>query len=187
MATASKLMTTEELLAMPDDGVDRWLIEGELRERRMTRRNRYHSSAMAILATELTNWNRSQPEPRGKVYAGEVGGRLSRHPDSTVGIDIAYIDAKHLAKQPKKRTMISGPPALAVEILSPKNDIEDVEEKVRIYRKYGVKLTWVVNPYSQTVTAYRPKGPPAFFHAENELTAEGTLPGFRVAVADLFV
>jgi len=142
---------------------------------------------MANLTTLLTNCNWSQPEPRGKVFAGEVGCRLARHPDSTVGIDVAYIDAKHLAKQPKKKTMISGPPALAVEILSPKNDIEDVEEKVRIYRKYGVKLTWVVNPYSQTVTAYRPKGPPAFFHAENVLTAEGILPGFRIAVADLFV
>ena len=91
-----------------------------------------------------------------------------------------------MAKQPKKRTMISGPPALAVEILSPKNDVEDVEEKVCLYRKYGVKLTWVVNPYSETVTAYRPKGSPEFFHAENELTANGVLPGFKVLVAELF-
>ena len=30
MATASSLMTTEELLAIPEDGTDRWLIAGEL-------------------------------------------------------------------------------------------------------------------------------------------------------------
>ena len=36
MATVSSLMTTEELLALPDDGIDRWLIAGELRERPMT-------------------------------------------------------------------------------------------------------------------------------------------------------
>ena len=29
MATASSLMTTEELLAIPEDGTDRWLIAGE--------------------------------------------------------------------------------------------------------------------------------------------------------------
>ena len=34
MASATPLMTTEELLAMPDDGVERWLIRGELREKR---------------------------------------------------------------------------------------------------------------------------------------------------------
>jgi len=27
---------TEQLLAMPDDGVERWLIDGELREKPMT-------------------------------------------------------------------------------------------------------------------------------------------------------
>ena len=43
MATASSLMTTEELLALPEDGTDRWLIAGELRERPMTKRNRFHS------------------------------------------------------------------------------------------------------------------------------------------------
>ena len=33
-ATAPKLMTAEEFLALPDDGVERWLIRGQLREKR---------------------------------------------------------------------------------------------------------------------------------------------------------
>ena len=37
-----RLMTTEELLAMPKDGKKRWLIRGELREGGMTRHNRQH-------------------------------------------------------------------------------------------------------------------------------------------------
>jgi hypothetical protein len=36
--SAANLMTTEQLLAMPEDGMDRDLIRGELRERPMTRR-----------------------------------------------------------------------------------------------------------------------------------------------------
>ena len=42
MATATLSITTAELLAMPEDGMDRWLIRGELREKPMTKRNRYH-------------------------------------------------------------------------------------------------------------------------------------------------
>src|SRR5688572_30356502 len=49
-ATAPKLMTVEEFLALPEDGVERWLIRGQLRESRpeqegegMTKRNRIHS------------------------------------------------------------------------------------------------------------------------------------------------
>ena len=38
MATTSSLMTAEELLALPDDGIDRELIRGELRENPMTTR-----------------------------------------------------------------------------------------------------------------------------------------------------
>jgi hypothetical protein len=30
-APATSLMTTEELLALPDDGKERWLIRGQLR------------------------------------------------------------------------------------------------------------------------------------------------------------
>jgi Uma2 family endonuclease len=186
MATGSALMTTEELLALPDDGVDRWLIEGELREQKMTKRNRFHSRSMVILSTELENWNRKQPRPRGEVFAGEVGCCLARNPDTTVGIDIAYLDAKQVAKQPKKGKILYGPPTLAVEILSPKNEVESIEEKIRVYREFGVKLVWIVNPYSETVPAFRPKDAPEFFNAESALTAAGVLPGVRVAVAELF-
>jgi len=36
MVTVSSQLTTEALLALPDDGIDRWLIAGELRERPKT-------------------------------------------------------------------------------------------------------------------------------------------------------
>ena len=50
MATVATLMTTEELLALPEDDVERWLIDGELRERPMTVRNRFHSRVMVRVA-----------------------------------------------------------------------------------------------------------------------------------------
>jgi hypothetical protein len=51
-------MTTEELLALPADGVERWLIKGALREKPMTVRNRLHSKVMAAVTFELENWRR---------------------------------------------------------------------------------------------------------------------------------
>jgi hypothetical protein len=41
-------MTTEELLALPPGGVERWLIRGKLRQKPMTIRNRWHSRIMAL-------------------------------------------------------------------------------------------------------------------------------------------
>ena len=83
-----QLLTTEQLLAMPDDGKERWLIHGELREKVMTRRNRGHSRLEAVIAKLLGVWNDQQPPPRGEVLVGEAGVRLRRNPDTTVGIDV---------------------------------------------------------------------------------------------------
>ena len=61
-ATASSLMTTEELLALPEDGVDRELIRGQLRERPMTRRNYLHGAATITIGYVLLKWLEQQTD-----------------------------------------------------------------------------------------------------------------------------
>src|SRR5262249_28365498 len=119
MATVTTPMTTEEMLALPENGMERWLIAGELRERPMTIRNRFHSRAMICVGTELELWLRRQPLPRGQVLGGEAGVRLSRDPETTVGIDVVYVSAEVVVQQTGDSTLIDGVPTLVVEILSP--------------------------------------------------------------------
>src|SRR5690349_20342695 len=87
-------LTTEDLLALPENGTDRELIRGELREKPVTRRNRRHSRTMVRIGYLLERWLQRQPEPRGEVVCGEAGFRLLRNPDTTVGIDVAYVSAE---------------------------------------------------------------------------------------------
>jgi len=178
-------ITTEEMLALPEDGVDRELIRGQLREKPMTRRNRRHSRVEILIGTALEKWLESRPEPRGEVVGGEAGFRLRRNPDSTVGIDVAYVSAEVAASQPDA-LYFEGPPALAVEIFSPSDKQEEIDEKVALYLETGVAVVWVVNPRFKTVCVYRPGADPEMFNERLELTAEPHLPGFRVAVAKLF-
>jgi len=185
-ATESRLMTTEELLAFPDDGVERELIRGELRERPMTKRNYPHSKATATIAHVLLKWLDQQPDPRGRVVGGEAGFRIRKNPDTTVGIDVAYISPQLAQATAANASIIDGPPVLAVEILSPSDKQENILEKVHDYLESGVPLVWIVEPDFRTVTVYRPDAPPALFNASQELTAEPHLPGFRTAVAALF-
>jgi hypothetical protein len=88
-AALPALMTTEEMLALPDNGVERELIGGQLRERPGTRRNRDHCESSALLTSLMVVWLRQQPEPRGLVVVGEAGFRLQRGPDTSVAIDVA--------------------------------------------------------------------------------------------------
>jgi Uma2 family endonuclease len=174
-------MTTEEMLALPDNGVDRELIRGQLREKPMTMRNRRHSRVEIRVGTVLENRRETQPEPRGQVVGGEAGFRLRRDPDSSVGIDVAYVSAEVAAREPDA-AYFEGPPVLAVQILSPSDEQEDIDEKVELFLETGVAIVWVVNPRFRTVTVYRPGADPVMFSGTQELTAEPHLPGFRVPV-----
>jgi len=183
--TSVRPMTTEEMLALPEDGMDRELVRGELREEPMTRRNRLHSRTESRIVHLLESWLEAQPEPRGQIVSGEAGFRLTRDPDTTVGIDVAYVSAEVAALEPYG-VFFEGPPVLAVEVLSPSDKQEDIDEKVLLYLETGVALVWVVNPRFRTVTVFRPDGPPVLFNENQELGQKTNLPGFCVEVAKLF-
>jgi Uma2 family endonuclease len=188
-------MTAEEFLALPDDGVERWLIRGKLREKPatcspggkpMTVRNRWHSKMMTAISHFLEAWRRTQPEPRGEVLSGEAGCRLRGTADSIVGIDVAYISAEVAARPSEETALIDGVPILVVEILSPSDTQEEIDEKIDEYLRAGVALVWVIDTHDRTVTIYRPNEEPELVNVRQELTAEPHLPGFRVRVGELF-
>jgi Uma2 family endonuclease len=179
-------MTTEEMLALPRNGVARWLIEGQLREKPMTIRNRFHSRIMANSSYLLESWRRTQPEPRGWVLCGEAGCRLRRNPDTTVGIDVVYIAANLVQQESNDTTLIDGVPTLIVEILSPNDLFEDIKEKIDTYQAAGVSLIWVIDPHDRTVTIYRLDAEPELVNIHQELSGDPHLPGFRVKVAEIF-
>jgi Uma2 family endonuclease len=185
MATATALMTWEEFLALPDDGTERDLIRGELRTRTMTRRNRNHSRTEAGIARMLGNWLESRPAGSGEIVSGEAGFRLSRDPDLGVGIDVAYVGPE-VAGASKDSAYFEGPPILAVEILSPSDKQEEIDEKILLYLETGVGVVWIVNTRLKTVNVYRPDADPVLFHKGQIIDAEPHLPGFLAAVKDFF-
>ena len=193
-ATEPRLLTTADLLAMPDDGVERWLIRGKLREKpseypevKMTVRNRHHSEVMMNIGYVFIGWTKSRPEPRGKVYGGEAGVRLLGTPESTVGVDVAYAPPEVVAVQSdEKTTLLDGVPTLVVEILSPNDTVDQIDEKVDDYLDAGVPVVWVVHVYRRTVTVYRPGHEPESFNVTQRLPEFPAMPGFAPAVAELF-
>lgn len=184
--TLTPAVTTEEMLAFPSIDVERWLIQGQSRENPVTVRNRWHSRIMVRVAYLLEAWSMQQPEPRGSVLCGEAGCRLRRDPDTTVGIDVVYVSSELAARDSEDTSLIDGVPVLVVEILSPSDTQEQVDEKIDDYLEAGVALVWIIDPHDRTVTVYRPGHEPELFNALRELTGDPYLPGFRIAIAELF-
>lgn len=184
--TLIKPLTTADLLAMPDDGMERWLIDGELREKPMTKRNRFHSRIMVRIAHLLESWLDQQPSPRGQILCGEAGVILGHDPETSVGIDVVYISAELAANQSGETSLIDGTPTLVVEILSPSDKEEETNEKTDKYLAVGVSLIWIVDPHDKTVLVHRPGELPELFNVKHELVADPHLPGCRVPVARIF-
>jgi Uma2 family endonuclease len=180
-------MTSEELFALrPSKKVDRWLFRGELRESKVTKRNPSHSGTTARISYLLISWLEKQPKPRGKVFDGEAYFRIRKDPDTNVGIDVALAPAELVAATGKKASFLDGIPVLAVEVLSPYDKMKEIDDALVEYLACGIPLVWVVNPYAETVTVYRPGSPPVLFNTTQELSGEPVLPGFAVAVSALF-
>ena len=189
IAPAARKMTTEELLAMPDDGVERWLIRGELRENLASDMNRWspdHGRTTINIGLFLKAWVRAQARPRGNVYGGDTVFKMRPDRESTVGIDVAYVSPELEARTPRRTKVIDGVPVLAAEVMSPSDKHEDVTEKIEEYLAVGVAIVWILDPDFDTVTVHRRNQQPQLFNRDAELTAEPELPGFRVLVADLF-
>jgi Uma2 family endonuclease len=85
-----------------------------------------------------------------------------------------------------EQAYLEAAPDLVVEILSPGESAERFARKLRFYLLHGVRLVWVVDPFAQTITVYRP-GPAdeRVLRAGDTLDGEDVLPGFAASIAEV--
>jgi Uma2 family endonuclease len=181
MATPhAKLLTAEDLAQLADDGWRYDLIEGELF--RMPPTGGDHGYVGSELHGYI--WNHVRRDHLGRVYCAETGFYLTRNPDTVLGPDIAFVRADRAPE--RNPGYLDLAPDLAVEIRSPTDRKAYVDHKVDLYLSGGVRLLWYVDPRRQTVSVYRPGRAPTTLGIGDELDGEGVLPGFRLAIADVF-
>ena len=77
-------------------------------------------------------------------------------------------------------------PAWAVEVVSPNDNISDLNVKLGEYFRAGVLLVWVVDPQSGTIRTEQPDGTAHVYRRGETISAAPVLPGFSVLVDDLF-
>lgn len=77
-------------------------------------------------------------------------------------------------------------PDLAVEIISRSNTADEVAEKLEDYFNAGVRLVWVVYPRQWKVYAYVSPTELRVLALNDELDGVLVLPGFRLALRNLF-
>jgi Uma2 family endonuclease len=77
-------------------------------------------------------------------------------------------------------------PDLAVEVVSPTDVAEKLREKIPEYFRAGVSLVWVIYPLGSEVHVYESPTSVRILGATSELDGGNVLPGFRLALTELF-
>jgi Uma2 family endonuclease len=127
-----------------------------------------HARVQALLAAWFVNHEKewataSSTEQRVRVSASRV-----RVPDLVVLVAGA---------QPE---VVTQPPLLVVEILSPDDSYSDTQERAQDYRAMGVETIWIVDPKTRTGRMCRG----AEWVESNRLEVKGT--PLYVELADIF-
>jgi Uma2 family endonuclease len=182
MSTQACLITAEDLWNMPGDQ-HRELVRGELRT--MAPSGGEHGAIINNLAFVLTSHVRQAR--LGVVFGAETGFVLARDPDVVRGADVAFVQAARIPATGIPKKFWEGAPDLAVEVLSPSDSLDEIEEKVDDYLRANTPLIWVLNPRRKTVTVYRPDEKPRILSESDALTGEDVIPGFGCQVAEAFV
>lgn len=102
--------------------------------------------------------------------------------------DVAFVSAERwpLHLQVPKTAAWAMVPDLAIEIVSPSNPATEVAAKVDEYFRAGTKLVWIVYPNLEKVYVHHSPTKIEIFARGDDLDGGSVLPGFRLAVADLF-
>ncbi len=102
--------------------------------------------------------------------------------------DVAFVSYKRWPKNKPSRTTDPWPvvPDLMVEVVSPNDVAEGLQEKVKEYLGAGVSLVWLVYPQLGWIVVYESLYRMRGFTMSDELEAEPVLPGFRLAMSELF-
>jgi Uma2 family endonuclease len=182
MTTTQQFMTAEELWKLPDNGKRRELVKGELRE--MPPAGSEHGAVAMNLTLPLAQYVKAHD--LGIVFAAETGFFIGRAPDTVRAPDAAFVARDRIPAAGVPKRYFPGAPDLAIEVLSPGDTVDEVEEKVNDWLAGGTRLVWVVNPRRRTVTIYRPGPQISVLHESDAVSGEDVVPGFTCQVRDLF-
>jgi Uma2 family endonuclease len=145
----------------------------------------YHQSILVALAANFYNFLQGKP---CKVYPAPFDVRLfyneDESDDTVVQPDLTVIcDEKKRGPEGCR-----GAPDLVVEILSPSNTVMEMDRKISLYQKAGVREYWVVSPEEKVIHVHCFQEGKLAFRVYNagDTALSDILPGLEIPLGPVF-
>lgn len=116
-------------------------LEGELLERNVGEWD--HSRLQMLLSRYLCNREKQWGIVVVVEQRVQVSARRFRVPDVTV-----------IAGEPPTGPIITEPPFLCIEILSPSDRLAEMQDRINDYLAFGVQYVWLINPRTRQTYVY---------------------------------
>lgn len=181
MAVDAPPITADELFEMPDDNLRHELVAGVLRT--MTPPGFEHGRIAVSIGRLLAA--HAQATESG-VAVGAAGFVIEHHPDTVCTPDAAFVRAERADAVGPTRRFWPGAPDLAVEVISPGESFQEVQEKALQWIAAGTTAVLAIEPVERIVTLYREGGEAQVFSEGETIDLDDAVPGLSVTVAELF-
>jgi Uma2 family endonuclease len=181
MSSVLQLMTAHDLWLLPDNGMRRELVRGEVIEAMPP--GGQHGAIAVILAMLLRLWTK---RTNGGYVGVEAGYILAHDPDTVRGPDVSFVRAERIPNSGIPESYWELAPDLAAEVVSPHETAEEVREKVRDFLAARTPLVWTIYPRSREVIVHTPDGLARTYNLKDTLEFPAILPGFSCTVSELF-
>jgi Uma2 family endonuclease len=181
IAAEPSYITPEQMLLLPDDGRLYELVDGQLVEKQMS------DLAQLIANTlneQLVLW--TARTAAGKSFVEATFQCFPFRPQMVRRPDVAFISTERMSGYQWGQGNFRISPDLAVEVVSPNDNVYNLDRKIGDYFRAGVRRVWVVNPDQQIIRIHRAIGDVSELAGDTELTDESVLPGFHCPLATIF-
>ena len=182
MTTAKKLLTADDLMAMPDDGKRYELIRGQLIE--MPPTSHEHGIVVARFGRRMGNF--AEEHGLGHDVAADTGVNVEHDPDTVRAPDYGFISYERMAEPPPSRGYADVIPDLVLEVVSPNDRQAEIDAKTQMWLDAGVRLVMVAYPETREVYAHHDDGSVARYGIGDTVVGDPVLPGFSCTVEDIF-
>lgn len=131
------------------------------------------------LAFQIEGW--SESTSLGQVFGPQLG---VRHDDGSMHMpDVAWIsDERWGDRSLDDEGLLDACPELIVEIVSATDIPEEQQTKMEAWLRHGALLGWLIDPFRDTVTIYRPDAEPEQVQRPDTLGGEDVCQGLEVSL-----
>jgi Uma2 family endonuclease len=180
VATAHQSLSLEAFLALPEEKPALEYFDGAVTQK-VTPKARH-----SRLQYKLAEWVNRAAEPSKLALAfPELRATFA---GASVVPDVAVYHWERIPRDADGLLQddVFEPPDVAIEIISPGQRVNQLRRRCEWYVAHGVPLALLVDPYAESVTAFRPNSPPRSHTSAESVDCSDVLPGFGFVARDLF-